>query len=79
MAIQMRSLLLGAFSFFLFVTTAFAADDLILKPIQVAPHTYFVQGLAEMGNSKNQNIISNVKFDKELEFKDNFARKFAVN
>ncbi|MBP7942982.1 MAG: MBL fold metallo-hydrolase [Polynucleobacter sp.] len=62
MAIQMRSLLLGAFSFFLFVTTAFAADDLILKPIQVAPHTYFVQGLAEMGNSKNQNFISNAGF-----------------
>ena len=62
MAIQMRSLLLGAFSSFLFVTTAFAADDLILKPIQVAPHTYFVQGLAEMGNSKNQNFISNAGF-----------------
>ena len=62
MAIQMRSLLLGAFSFFLFVTTAFAADDLILKPIQVAPHTYFVQGLAEMGNGKNQNFISNAGF-----------------
>ncbi|MBU3587385.1 MBL fold metallo-hydrolase [Polynucleobacter sp. 31A-FELB] len=62
MAIQMRSLLLGAFSFFLFLTTAFAADDLILKPIQVAPHTYFVQGLAEMGNSKNQNFISNAGF-----------------
>ncbi|WP_255533131.1 MBL fold metallo-hydrolase [Polynucleobacter sp. 31A-FELB] len=58
----MRSLLLGAFSFFLFLTTAFAADDLILKPIQVAPHTYFVQGLAEMGNSKNQNFISNAGF-----------------
>ena len=62
MAIQMRSLLLGAFSFFLFLTTAFAADDLILKPIKVAPHTYFVQGLAEMGNSKNQNFISNAGF-----------------
>jgi glyoxylase-like metal-dependent hydrolase (beta-lactamase superfamily II) len=62
MAIQMRSLLLGAFSFFIFVTTAFAADDLILKPIQVAPHTYFVQGFAEMGNSKNQNFISNAGF-----------------
>ena len=58
----MRLLLLGAFSFFFFVTTAFAADDLILKPIQVAPHTYFVQGLAEMGSSKNQNFISNAGF-----------------
>ena len=58
----MRSLLLGAFSIFLSVTTVYAADDLILKPIQVAPHTYFVQGLAEMGNSKNQNFISNAGF-----------------
>ena len=62
MAIRMRSLLLGAFSIFLSVTTVYAADDLILKPIQVAPHTYFVQGLAEMGNSKNQNFISNAGF-----------------
>ena len=61
-AIRMRSLLLGAFSIFLSVTTVYAADDLILKPIQVAPHTYFVQGLAEMGNSKNQNFISNAGF-----------------
>jgi len=62
MAIQTRSLLLGAFSFFFFVTMAFAADDLLLKPIQVAPHTYFVQGFAEMGSSKNQNFISNAGF-----------------
>ena len=62
MAIQMRSLLLGAISIFLFVHTVYAADDLILKPIQVAPHTYLVQGLAEMGNSKNQNFISNAGF-----------------
>jgi glyoxylase-like metal-dependent hydrolase (beta-lactamase superfamily II) len=39
-----------------------AANDLFLKPIQVAPHTYFVQGFAEMGNSKNQNFISNAGF-----------------
>lgn len=39
-----------------------AADDFLLKPIQVAPHTYFVQGFAEMGNSKNQNFISNAGF-----------------
>ena len=62
MAIKMRSLLLGGFSLFFFVTTAFAADDLILKPIQVAPYTYFVQGFAEMGSSKNQNFISNAGF-----------------
>jgi glyoxylase-like metal-dependent hydrolase (beta-lactamase superfamily II) len=45
-----------------FLTTAFASDDLILKPVQVAPHTYFVQGLPEMGSSKNQNFISNAGF-----------------
>lgn len=58
----MRSFLLAAFSIFLSLTTVYASDDLILKPIQVAPHTYFVQGLAEMGNSKNQNFISNAGF-----------------
>ncbi len=62
MAIQMRSLLLSAFSIFLSVTLAYASDDLLLKPIQVAPHTYFVQGFPEMGNSKNQNFISNAGF-----------------
>lgn len=62
MATQMRSLLLGIASIFLSVATAYASDDLLLKPIQVAPHTYFVQGLAEMGSSKNQNFISNAGF-----------------
>ena len=62
MATRMRSLLLLVASIFLSVTTVYAADDLILKPIQVAPHTYFVQGLAEMGSSKNQNFISNAGF-----------------
>ena len=62
MAFHMRSLLLGAFSIFLSVTSVYASDDLILKPIQVAPHTYFVQGFAEMGSSKNQNFISNSGF-----------------
>jgi len=62
MAFHMRSLLLGAFSIFLSITSVYASDDLILKPIQVAPHTYFVQGFAEMGSSKNQNFISNSGF-----------------
>jgi glyoxylase-like metal-dependent hydrolase (beta-lactamase superfamily II) len=44
------------------VSNSYASDDLILKPIQVAPHTYFVQGLPEMGSSKNQNFISNAGF-----------------
>lgn len=38
------------------------ADTVQLKPIQVAPHTYFVQGFPEMGNSSNQNFISNAGF-----------------
>ena len=62
MSIQMRSLLPLVVSLFLSVTTVYAADDLLLKPIQVAQHTYFVQGFAEMGNSKNQNFISNAGF-----------------
>ncbi len=37
-------------------------DGIYLKPIQVAPHTYFVQGLPEMGTSSNQNFISNAGF-----------------
>jgi len=41
---------------------AVAADGVLVKPIQVAPHTYFVQGRPEMGNSTNQNFISNAGF-----------------
>ena len=37
-------------------------DRVQLKPIQVAPHTYFVQGFPEMGSSSNQNFISNAGF-----------------
>lgn len=37
-------------------------DAIQLKPIQVAPHTYFVQGFPEMGSSDNQNFISNAGF-----------------
>ena len=37
-------------------------DSLTLNPIQVAPHTYFVQGRPEMGSSANQNFISNAGF-----------------
>ena len=44
------------------IATVNATDDLLLKPIQVAPHTYFVRGLSEMGNSQNQNFISNAGF-----------------
>ncbi|WP_255538506.1 MBL fold metallo-hydrolase [Polynucleobacter sp. P1-05-14] len=38
------------------------ADHIQLKPTQVAPHTYFVQGFPEMGSSANQNFISNTGF-----------------
>ena len=37
-------------------------DVLQLKPVKVAPNTYFVQGRAEMGSSENQNFISNAGF-----------------
>ena len=58
----LRVLFLLLASLFASVTPAYASDDLILKPIQVAPHTYFVKGLPEMGSSKNQNFISNAGF-----------------
>lgn len=44
------------------VRPALAADNILIKPIQVAPHTYFVQGRPEMGSSANQNFISNAGF-----------------
>lgn len=34
----------------------------LLNPVKVATNTYFVQGLAEMGTSANQNFISNAGF-----------------
>ena len=53
----------------IFFSTCFAqgsagkdAGGILLKPIQVAPHTYFVQGKAELGTSENQNFISNAGF-----------------
>lgn len=46
----------------LFYKLANAQDVLVLKPIQVAPNTYFVQGLPEMGSKQNQNFISNAGF-----------------
>jgi len=58
----LRTLSLSAALLFISVATVDASDDLILKPIQVAPNTYFVKGLAEMGSSKNQNFISNAGF-----------------
>jgi glyoxylase-like metal-dependent hydrolase (beta-lactamase superfamily II) len=39
-----------------------AADTVEVKAIQVAPNTYFVQGIPEMGSKQNQNFISNAGF-----------------
>jgi len=39
-----------------------SVDTIQLKPVQVAPHTYFVQGFPAMGSSANQNFISNAGF-----------------
>ena len=58
----LRVLSLASVLLFVFTTPTHASDELILKPIQVAPHTYFVQGYPEMGSSKNQNFISNAGF-----------------
>ena len=58
----LRVLSFGVIWLLISISTVYASDDLILKPIQVAPNTYFVQGLPEMGSSKNQNFISNAGF-----------------
>ena len=42
--------------------SATSSDQIVLNPVKVAPHTYFVQGLPEMGSSANQNFISNAGF-----------------
>jgi glyoxylase-like metal-dependent hydrolase (beta-lactamase superfamily II) len=44
-------------------TPLVGADGIIqVKAIQVAPNTYFVQGVPEMGSKQNQNFISNAGF-----------------
>ena len=58
----LRILFLGLLCQLQTITLVNAADNLLFKPVQVAPHTYFVQGLAEMGSSQNQNFISNAGF-----------------
>lgn len=46
-----------------FSTPQVRADGTIqVKAIQVAPNTYFVQGVPEMGSKQNQNFISNAGF-----------------
>ncbi len=57
-------ILAGSFIFFGVACgqSAKPVDLIAFKPVQVAPHTYFVQGLPEMGSSANQNFISNAGF-----------------
>ena len=55
---------MGPFVFFggAYGQSAKPVDTIQLKPVQVAPHSYFVQGFPEMGSSTNQNFISNAGF-----------------
>ena len=57
-------ILIGSFVFFgsAYGQSAKPVDTIQLKPVQVAPHSYFVQGFPEMGSSANQNFISNAGF-----------------
>ena len=60
---SLAGVLMGSF---IFIALAYGQtkpiDILQLKPVKVAPNTYFVQGRAEMGSSENQNFISNAGF-----------------
>ncbi|QWD63256.1 MBL fold metallo-hydrolase [Polynucleobacter sp. MWH-UH2A] len=63
--IQLRlGILIGSFVFcgLVFAQNTLLADEVLVKPVQVAAHTYFVQGRPEMGSSSNQNFISNAGF-----------------
>ena len=65
---MLRSFITGVLSVFLISLgnasgqSAGSDGGPVLSPIQVASHTYFVQGLPEMGSSANQNFISNAGF-----------------
>ena len=52
-------ILLGSFVLYSSVIAQVSAaeDGVLVRPIQVAPHAYFVQGRPEMGSSANQNFI----------------------
>ncbi len=39
-----------------------AADEPTMAPVRVASNTHYVQGLSQLGSSKNQNFISNAGF-----------------
>ncbi|MEY3799607.1 MAG: hypothetical protein RLZZ406_908 [Pseudomonadota bacterium] len=61
---QVTGVLIGSFILFssAYGQASKPADTIQLKPVQVAPHTYFVQGFPAMGSSANQNFISNAGF-----------------
>ena len=60
---SLGGILLGSLIFLSFAfSQSKPADHIQIKPIQVGPHTYFVQGFPEMGSSANQNFISNAGF-----------------
>ena len=50
----------GCVSFTLFSISAGAQSAVV--PVQVAPNTYYVQGLSEIGSPANENFISNAGF-----------------
>lgn len=62
--LKTRVALLGPLIFFVAIlaNAAEVSDGVLVKPVQVAPHTYFIQGRPEMGSSANQNFISNAGF-----------------
>jgi glyoxylase-like metal-dependent hydrolase (beta-lactamase superfamily II) len=45
-----------------FALAAQPVDEPAMKLEQVGPHSYYVQGLAQLGSPKNQNFISNAGF-----------------
>jgi glyoxylase-like metal-dependent hydrolase (beta-lactamase superfamily II) len=61
---QLIGILMGSFIYFggAYGQASKPVDSIQLEPIQVAPHTYFVQGFPELGSSANQNFISNSGF-----------------
>lgn len=58
----MRVLWLGVVLFWTVLAARAQAALPALTPIQVSPRAYYVQGLAALGDAKNQNFISNAGF-----------------
>ena len=53
-----------ALALFAVCSAAWASDEatVTMTPVQVAPHSYFVQGQSALGSAANQNFISNAGF-----------------